>query len=366
MTVALKEITSKRVKNLQEELKNKGLDWALVLQPENRRYYSGFTGSNGWLVITQQDKFIITDGRYFEQAAKEAPLFELIKTSSSQGKDLMAALVDFAPRLPGKTVGFEASTVSYKQYKSMTEKLPGFKFVEADKTIESFRYYKDNSELASIREAIRLAEDAFKLIEDRIKPGITERELAAELEYQMKLAGSRKESFDTIVAFGPNAALPHAQPSDYVLVPGEPITVDWGAMTTDGYLSDMTRTFFIGEPNPEMLKVYRTVMEAQLAALDAMKPGMTTNEVDAVAREHIKKAGYGEFFSHGLGHGVGLAIHESPTLKEGGDEVLRPGMVVTVEPGIYMPGKGGVRIEDMVLITESGKEILTSLPKIKY
>lgn len=355
-----------RVKNLKEKLENAGVDSMLIVNPHNCRYYSGFTGSNGWLWITKKNAYIITDGRYFNQVAREAPDFELMKTPQGEGKKLY---LTFSRKVKEENaagrIGFEAQTLTVELFENIRKNLDGVEFVPCDDAIQQARLIKTRWEVEKIRRAVKIAEEAFGNTRGCIKPGATEREIAALLDYNIKMAGGRKESFDTIVASGTNGAYPHAKTTDRKLQEGDAVTIDWGALC-DGYVSDMTRTVFVGKPNKDVLEIYRVVYEAQVKALDAVKPGITSGELDAVAREIIENAGFGKYFSHGLGHGVGLAVHEGPTLNRNVDIVLETGMVVTVEPGIYIEGRGGVRIEDMALVTPDSREVLTSLPKIKY
>ena len=354
-----------RIENLRASMNEKKVDAVFISSYENRRYYSGFTGSNGWLLITPDKSYIFTDGRYFEQVKKEAPLYELVKADQSFQKAMLVALEQLLADNPinGK-LGFESHFMSVSLYGELLNalKMDNTDFYPFDEEIRGPRDVKDSDEIELLKNAVKVAEKGFLQIKDKFIPGMTERELASKLDYNMKLAGAEKESFDTIVGSGENGALPHAKISDRKLQEGDTVVVDWGAVVK-GYHSDMSRTLFIGKPQGKMKEVYEIVLKAQLKVLENIKPGMTTGEADAIARDHIKAAGYGKEFGHGLGHGVGLAIHEMPSLKEGMDMVLKPGMAVTVEPGIYLPGVGGVRIEDLVIITEDGCDVLTSLSK---
>ncbi|MCD4784375.1 MAG: Xaa-Pro peptidase family protein [Candidatus Eremiobacteraeota bacterium] len=355
-----------RLKKLRSKMQQENINSVLITGEKNRQYYSGFTGSNGWLVITGDSALVITDGRYFEQVGREAPLFTLVKAKQSYRKSIIDAMSEIVENHPvGKTMGYESSILSVAIYNELLKALPDIKFAPFDNEIESTREIKEPAEIEIIKKAIQIAQEGFKQIESKVKAGATEREISAELQYRMKLSGADKEAFDIIVAAGKNSALPHAKVSDCKLKEGDPVVIDWGAKV-EGYHSDMTRTLFVGKPSDKMREIYNTVFEAQRKALDVIGPGMSSGEVDAVAREHISSAGYGDYFVHGLGHGVGLAIHERPSVKKDDKTILQPGMVATVEPGIYVPDLGGVRIEDMVLITPDGKEILTSLPIMKY
>lgn len=355
-----------RVKKLQQKLVDEAMDSFLILNPENRLYYSGFSGSNGWLIVTREKSYLITDGRYFEQVRRESPHCQLVKAVQSYSDSSLQALIDMdGEGLLGEGVGFESCSMTVNLYNKIKKSLPDVELLPADDLIETPRDFKDSREIDLIRHAVKVAEEGFRHIEGLIVPGNTERQLAAQLQYQMKLAGADKEAFDIIVASGENSALPHAQVSDRVLKEGDPLVIDWGAKV-DGYHSDMTRTLFVGEPGDKMREIYHVVLQAHNKAIEAIGPGKITGDIDAIARGIIEEAGYGEYFGHGLGHGVGLQIHENPRLKKDEDAILKPGMAVTVEPGIYIPGLGGVRIEDLVVITPEGREILTSLPIIEY
>jgi Xaa-Pro aminopeptidase len=360
--------SSKKIEKLKSDIQNNDLDGVIIFSSQNRRYYSGFSGSNGWLLISpKHGQHIFTDGRYYEQALKESPHFKLNRLRSEDGKDIVTGFIRFMKEhFHTGRLGYEGNTLTVKQYQKLIAELPNILLEPTDDLISSLRVIKEPEEIEEIKKAVYQAETAFKQIEEKIKPGISERELGAELEYRMKLAGAKKTSFEPIVASGVNSSFPHARPSDKILVEGDPVTFDWGAETDKGYCSDMTRTLFIGKPDDTMLEVYRVVLDSQLAVLDKIGQGMTTGQADEIARKIITDAGYGEYFSHGLGHGLGIAVHEAPTVRNEDNTVLEPGMVVTVEPGIYIPGKGGVRIEDLVLITKDGCEVLTSLPKIHY
>jgi Xaa-Pro aminopeptidase len=352
-----------RLARLQESLKENALDSVLITGPENRRYYSGFTGSNGWLFITRTGAFIITDGRYLLQAPAEAPHFQMAATRPGEGKSLLTALKRVADENPGvKTIGFEAGVLPVDMYDDLRNTLPGVELVKSDPMIISPRMVKDEGEIQMVRQAARIAGEAYLQELPRIAPGMTEREFAARLDFAVRMKGAQKEAFDTIIASGENGACPHAQPSGRELKEGDAVTIDWGA-SLNGYNSDCTRTVFVGKPDPEMARIYDVVFRAQAKALEIAGPGLTAEEVDAAARQVIEKAGYGEYFTHGLGHGIGLAVHEGPTLNRNQPTVLKPGMLVTIEPGIYVSGKGGVRIEDLILITGNGKEFLTDVPK---
>ncbi len=350
-----------RLAKLREALAIEELDAILITQPENRRYLSGFTGSAGVLLISQNQAIIATDFRYFEQVARQAPDFQLAKVEN-RFVNLLPQLVE---QVGAKRVGFESAHLTFDQHRKWAEVAEGFELVPTKDLVEDLRAVKDEDELDAIKKAVALSDAAFAHILGVIEPGMTEKDVAWELESYMRTHGADKVAFDLIVAAGPNGAMPHATVSDRAIRAGEPIVIDLGA-ALDGYHSDLTRTIYLGEPDERFREIYGLVLGAQLAAedrIEGIKPGMTGKEADAIARRVIEEAGYGEQFGHGLGHGVGLAVHEKPTLGKLSDDVLRPGMVFTVEPGIYIPGWGGVRIEDMVVLREDGVEVLSQATK---
>lgn len=350
-------MNEERLTRMRQRLGEAGLDAFLVTHPDDRRYLSGFTGSAGVLLISQTDAFLLTDFRYVEQSKAQAPLFDV-----RQYKDMPDTLADIV-RLAGVSrIGFDSQHVTYAQYEELKSKVSA-EFVPTKDLVSNLRWIKDANEIACIRKAAEIADAALAEIMPKIKIGVTESELALELEFAMKRLGAEALSFDTILAAGPNGALPHAKPTDRRLESGDFLVIDFGAVWK-GYHSDMTRTFAIGEISEKQREIYGITLKAQLAALEAVRPGKTGAEIDAIARDIISEAGYGDKFGHGLGHGVGLAIHEGPTLSwRATDQRLEPGMLVTIEPGIYLPGWGGVRIEDLVVVTEDGCDILTKTSK---
>ncbi|MFC4769137.1 M24 family metallopeptidase [Effusibacillus consociatus] len=344
-----------RLVKLRKQLAQQPCDGMLIVKPENRRYISGFTGSAGYLLITGKDAILITDFRYTEQAQEQAPHFEVVKHGSSAHETILAHL----NRLGIKRLGFEKDYLTYAIYSTFQEKFAPIELVPLEGIVEKLRAVKDEHEIAIIRKAAEIADAAFSHITGFLKPGITELDVAVELEFFMRKLGAKSSSFDIIVASGARSSLPHGVATDKVLEKGDFVKLDFGALY-QGYCSDITRTVVLGEPSDKQREIYNIVAEAQLYALEHLKAGMTGKEADALAREIIKNKGYGDHFGHGLGHGIGLYIHEEPRLSSLSNDVLEPGMVVTVEPGIYVAGFGGVRIEDDVVITESGIEILTS------
>lgn len=352
------KLMASRVERLRELFAPEGVEGLMVSKPENRAYLSGFTGSAGILLITERDAFLVTDFRYEEQAAAQAPDFKVVK----HGAQMMESLKELLDSAGVRRIGFERDFVTFGTYEQYRDKLAPVELVPVDGVTEKLRLKKDASEIETIRKAVAIGDEAFNHILKFIEPGQREEDIALELEFAMRKAGAQGRSFDIIVASGPRSSLPHGVASDRVVQDGEFIEMDFGCVYR-GYCSDMTRTVVLGEPDEKQREIYEIVLEAQLAALDAARPGITGTELDAVARKIIADRGYGENFGHGLGHGVGRVIHEGPRVSLQGDQILEPGMVVTIEPGIYIPGWGGVRIEDMVVITETGREVLTGSPK---
>ncbi|MGZ4032513.1 MAG: M24 family metallopeptidase [Tumebacillaceae bacterium] len=345
-----------RLTRLRALMAEQGLEALLVLRPENRRYLSGFTGSTGQLIVTHDEALLFVDSRYTAQAKAQAPHCRIVDWNRGS----------FAPQvqeLKGKkNVGFEKDFVTFAEYHDFRESYAGIELVPTAGLIEGLRLYKDESELALLKQAAKIADDAFAHILGVLKPGLSEREVALELEVFMRKAGAKCSSFDIIVASGIRSSLPHGVASDKILEAGDFVKMDFGAYY-QGYCSDLTRTVVLGQPSDKHREIYEIVLEAQKHAVANIKPGMTGREADALARDIIAARGYGDNFGHSLGHGLGSVVHEAPSLSTTGDMVLKPGMVVTVEPGIYLPDFGGVRIEDDIFITETGNEVLTHSPK---
>jgi Xaa-Pro aminopeptidase len=342
-----------RIEKLLAGLGEKGLDGILISQPENRRYLSGFDGSAGFLIITPDKNILATDSRYTVQARSQAPEYEIFPVTS----DIGGWFPGLAAGLNIKKLGFEGEYLTFSLYRRLCDILGKgktvLKLVPAEDVVEPLRAVKEPGEIELIARAAEITDDAMNHIREELHPGMTEREAAWEIEKFMREKGSQPLPFDIIVAAGPNAALPHAQPSARAIQKGEPIVIDIGARV-GGYASDLSRTFCLGDPDDTYKKVYDTVLGAQLGAMAVIKPGMTGGEADRLARIIIEEGGYGEAFGHGLGHGVGLAVHEKPRLGPNSPEELSDGMVFTIEPGIYIQGWGGVRIEDLVIM-EAGK-----------
>lgn len=335
-----------------------GIEYLLITRPENRLYLSGFTGSTGVLLIGLESADLLTDFRYLEQVKQQAPHFNLVQADQS----VLGVTSELFRNYKGEKLFVEEEHLTLKQYKELTDKLAGAPVEPSGGLVEQLRVVKDEEEINIIRQAMRLGDLAFEHILPRIKPGVSESELALELEFFMRGQGAKGLAFDTIMASGPRSALPHGVASERLLQQGDLLTMDFGVLYR-GYNSDMTRTVVLGSPNEKQLEIYHIVLEAQLAGIAAVKAGVKASQVDKAARKVIRDKGYGEYFGHSTGHGVGLAIHERPRLSATDDTVLEAGMVVTVEPGIYLPDWGGVRIEDSVLVTEDGSLLLTSSPK---
>ncbi len=368
--IALKNIIENRLEKVRKILSEKNLDTFLVLVGENRRYLSGFTGedhhfdeSAGALFITDSRLILATDSRFELQAKNEALLYEIC----CYKKGLAKALPDILNTLQTKRLGFESVRMSYFQYQEIDKQLKSdrlqIELIPTDNIVENLRVIKAEPEIEETKKALSIAESVFKGFASTITPGMTEKEAAWAMEKGMREAGADALSFPTIVASGPNSALPHAIPQDRKFKKGEPILFDWG-VRLNGYCSDTSRTLVIGQPDDTFVKVCKTVIDAQAKAIDAIKPGMSGKAVDEVARNHIDKMGFKDKFSHGLGHGTGLAVHENPRLSPLSDKILEPGMIVTVEPAIYIPGWGGIRIENQVVIREDGAEVLNSLDAV--
>jgi Xaa-Pro aminopeptidase len=340
-----------RLNRLRAKLQASSLAAILISQEDNRRYLSGFTGSDGYLLITAKRQIIATDFRYVEQVKREAPEYSLFQIA----RDMAIWFPQLVEGLGLKELAFEAEAVSFDLYsrlKAVTDSL-GINLKPTSGFVPELRSVKEPAEVDLIKQAIALSDAAVAHAAKILKPGLTELHLAWEIEKHMREHGSENLPFEVIVAAGPNAALPHARPSPRPIRAGEPIVIDIGARV-GGYASDLTRTLCLGEPTAEFQKVYGIVLKAQLAAEAGITAGMTGGAADTLAREVIAEAGYGAQFGHGLGHGVGLATHEGPRVGAASKDVLENNMVFTVEPGIYLPGWGGVRIEDIVIM-ENGK-----------
>ncbi|GIQ70700.1 aminopeptidase P family protein [Xylanibacillus composti] len=350
--------TAHRVQALRKQLDERGLAALWITSPTNRRYLTGFTGSSGYVLVTMDQALLFSDFRYRTQAPEQAPDFAFIE----HGPRITDTLAQVAAEQKLDRIGFEHEHMTVAQHRQYEETLGSVQWVPAGGIVEELRMIKDEAELKVMQEAADLADRAFEHICTYLRPGLTEQEVALELELFMRKGGASSASFETIVASGERSALPHGVASDRVLKNGEFVKMDFGAYY-QGYCSDITRTVALGQPGERHREIYAIVLEAQLHALEEIKPGMTGREADALTRDIIKRYGYSDYFGHGTGHGLGLDIHEAPRLSVGSDTVLKPGMTVTVEPGIYLPEFGGVRIEDDIVITETGCRRLTQSSK---
>ncbi len=356
----------KRLQKLRHLIAEKGLDALLVSLSENCRYLSSFTGSSGWLLISEHHAILATDFRYVEQSREEAPDFELIQIKG----ELPDWLPDLVSDLGWRKIGFEADAVSFASYHQVSEAIKArglnVEFIPTTKLVEHLRCIKEPQELDLIIKAVELTDAAFTYVKSLTHPGISEKEVAWEIEKFLYQEGSEGMAFDPIVASGPSAALPHAKPTEKIISTDEPVLIDMGARI-NGYCSDFSRTLCLGKNlktvNCQLSAIYNVVLEAQLAAIGGIESGMPASQADRLARNVIERAGYGDAFGHSLGHGVGLAVHELPSLAPNSSDLLTDGMVFTIEPGIYIAGWGGVRIEDMVTLERGKARVLTKSEK---
>lgn len=331
---------------------------ALVTSPENRLYFSGFKGSSGILFITAHEAYLLTDFRYIDQAELESPDFKVLN-HERKPHEAVAELV----REHGiSAVGIEEGKLPLQEFRELESLNPGVDFFNSEPGIFELRMIKDATEIAHLKKGIAMCDAAFEHSLSFIRPGISEQELGLELEFFMRKAGAGGIKENHVIASGPRASLPHGQATGRIIQAGDWVKMDIGAKV-EGYYTDFTRTVVVGEPTDKQVEIYNIVKRAQEAALAAIGPGRVCSELDGLARGIISDAGYGDNFGHSLGHSIGLAVHESPAMRATDHTVLQPGMVITVEPGIYIPGWGGVRIEDFIVITEDGFDNLTTATK---
>lgn len=354
----MSDVYKNRIEKLHEKMRLKDTDAVLITKRENYMYMSGFTGTSACLFITGHRAVLLTDFRYVDQAAAQAPEYEIIKYTGNKFNELN----DLIESEKVEKLSFEDGCLTFAEHAEFVERLKVNVFSPLGGAVEELRRIKDASEIELIKKAVNIADGVFTHILKFIKPGVSEVELAAEMEYFMKRQGATGPSFETIVASGKRSSMPHGIASEKTIESGDVITMDYGALYK-GYCSDMTRTVFLGKPDSELERIYGIVLDTQLKGIASVRQGITGREVDSVARKVITDAGFGDNFGHGLGHGVGLEIHEEPMLSMRGAIELKDGMVVTVEPGIYVTGLGGVRIEDMVVVNGENARILTSAPK---
>ncbi|NSW90963.1 MAG: aminopeptidase P family protein [Firmicutes bacterium] len=353
-----RDVLEKRLQKIRNKLEDNEVDGILITKRENYMYLSGFNGTSAQLIITKNDAVLVTDFRYIEQASKQAPFFDIVRYHG----DVAVEINNILKKSGVERLGFESMHLTYGNYLDYKEKFEIKELIPLKNVTESMRIIKDPEELKLIKTAVKIADEAFDHILPYIKPGVRETEIAAEIEYFIKRRGGEGPSFQTIVASGARSAMPHGVASEKEIEAGDIITMDYGTIY-GGYCSDITRTVFLGKPDGKMVEIYNTVLMAQKEALKGAHRGMTGKEIDSISREIINRAGFENNFGHGLGHGVGLEIHENPRFAPSDETIMENGMVVTVEPGIYIVGYGGVRIEDMIVIRDDKPEVLTSAPK---
>ena len=347
------------IKKLQKFLEKENLDLLLVTFLPNVRYLSGYSGTNGLVLISPNGSLFLTDFRYKEQVKEQVKYLKIVIAE----RDLIQSLATLSLLKPKRLkLGFEQNHLSCGTYQKLRALLPDCLLVPTENAVESISIKKDQNEIDKIRKAVRITDQVFSEILDFIKPKVTEQDVAAEIEYRFKRYGSTTPLYETIVASGKRSALPHGVASSKRIEKGDLVTLDMGAVY-EGYTADMTRTVVVGKANKRQKKVYNIVLKAQKQALSKIKPKMRACDLDKVARDVIKRAGYGKYFGHGLGHGIGLVIHDNPAINPRNEQLLEPGMVITIEPGIYIPNWGGVRIEDDVLVTKKRCEVLTKAEK---
>ena len=353
-----------RLDKLREIVREKELDGFLVSSPENRRYYSGFSGSAGYLVVSQAQAVLGTDFRYVEQAGRQAPNYRIERLTPGYGW-----LPELASKLGTEKLGFESQHMTVDSHSAFLKAIDeaesgaGTVLVEVADSLDQVRATKYGEEMSLLAQAIEITDQAFEEVASSIEAGMTEGQVAWRLEVAMRERGAEAMAFDIIVGAGPNAALPHHLADDTVIREGEPIVIDMGARF-EGYCADLTRTVVLGAPDEKFREVYGIVLQAQLAAEEQVRPGMTGEEVDAISRGIIADAGHGDHFGHSLGHGVGLAVHEYPRVGPRAQECIEDGMVFTIEPGIYLSDWGGVRIEDIVVMENGRARVLSKAPKL--
>ncbi|MDX2175604.1 MAG: Xaa-Pro peptidase family protein [Candidatus Sumerlaeia bacterium] len=348
-----------RLKKFRSRFADLKIDAAVVMNRVNTRYLSGFAGSFSILAVDGKRAVLFTDSRYAEAASREAP--EGVEVRCQPREKALEYYRDFFAPLKGKRVGHESS-ITVAELDRLKKYARGAKWTPAESAILKLRAVKSESELKSVRKAAKLADAMMHLAVETARAGMPESELSKAIRRASEDLGGTGESFENIVASGPNSSSPHHTPGKRKLKSGDPVTVDLGGVV-EGYCSDLTRTFAIGKASKKFTEIYGVCLEANEAAIAGIRPGMTGKEADALARNAIEKAGFGEYFGHSLGHGVGIEIHEQPRLATTSADILEPGMVITIEPGIYIPGVGGVRIEDLAVVTAKGVAVLSKTPK---
>jgi len=355
---------SNRISKVLSSLEKEGIDALLIAKPTNLRYLCGYTGSNGLLLITPKEKVFITDFRYKDQVRQEIQKNGVPNFKSIIGeRDIFTELPKLNPlKRKNLRLGFEGQSVTYQIYLKLKDLLPHLLLVPTENLVEKIAAKKEKTEIQKIKQAVKITDKVFHRILDMLKPGVKENEVAIELEYQLKQEGAEGIAFEPIVASGVRSSMPHGRASEKKIKRNEFVTLDFGAIV-DGYVSDLTRTVVVGKANARQKQIYHIVGSAQKKGIISLKSGKPCKEVDRIVRNHIKEKGFGPNFGHGTGHGIGLQVHELPTLNSKSSDTLEENMVVTIEPGIYISGWGGVRIEDDVLVTGNGPLVLNSAPK---
>ena len=351
-------MNSRRIALLRERMRHQGVDAFVVSSLFNIRYLTGFTGSHGLCIIGKKDAFFVTDPRYTLQARREVNVCRRITTR----KGLYEAVGQYGLLQGCRNVGFESDSVTYAEYRLMRSIRGSVSFVPTRDVVESIALVKEKKEVECIRAAVGVSDRVFDEVLRALKPGVSELEVAAEISYHHKKFGAEKDAFEPIVASGERGAFPHARASSKKIRNREMVMLDFGC-TVDGYNSDITRTVTIGSASVQVRRIYEVVLHAQLEAVGVARGGMMAKDLDSVARDRITKEGYGKYFTHSLGHGLGLRLHERPRVSSLSKESLNTGSIITIEPGVYLPGFGGVRIEDDVLLTSGGCEVLNCAPK---
>ena len=347
-----------RLDRLMARVAEAGADAVLITNLSNVSYLTGFSGSSGFVLATPGRAWFMTDSRYETQSAEEVSGYDVVIQSGKWTQEVASLVRDAGIR----KLMFEGRHVSVETHEALSKGLEGVELLASRDAVERLRMIKDEQEVKAIAEAIKRAEDGFLENASRVAPGMAEKDTAIGLEFNIRAAGARKLPFDIIVASGYRAALPHGIASDKVMKEGDTVIIDFGG-EAHGYQSDLTRSGVLGKPDRKQTEIYDIVAEAQRRAIEAVRPGVPCKEVDQAARGYIASKGYGDYFGHGLGHGVGLEVHEGPSVSYLSEDTVQPGMVFTIEPGIYMPGWGGYRIEDMVFVTGDGCELMTSLSR---
>lgn len=340
---------------IQKIITQNNLNAVLLYSFENRYWYSDFLSTLGYLLVTKKEAKLLVDGRYITEAKQLAK-----NVTVENFSNIFQLLTTIFEQEQIKNVGFEADYITYGQLEDWKKMLPNINFVPLN--VRELRMIKDDSEIERIKKATKIGDLAFQEVLKKIKPGMTEKDLELIILNSFRKNGATKESFDTIIASGIRSSMPHGKASDKIINENEIITCDFGCIY-QGFCSDMTRTIALGTIDPKLIEIHNIVKEAQMRGIQAIKPGIKIGEIDKISRDYIAEKGYGQYFNHGTGHGLGIEIHEAPWVIKNEQTILKPGMVITVEPGIYIPELGGVRIEDDILVTENGYEILTQSPR---